>query len=140
MHPTAESSAPGFRPSLVIGLGGTGEKVLLKLRALLRSSYATARPMGIRYLYIDLALSMSTESTASDAPDVSFSKDEFLPLQVSDDVYSAMHHFDKHALSDLGPTMGRHIGSREFGRLAFAANKSKLTGHLTRLLNECASG
>lgn len=85
MNPTVESFEAGFRPSLIIGLGGTGEKILLELRALHRSSHANPKPMGIRYLYVDLALSMSSGLTASAQPGVAFTSDEFLALQVSDD-------------------------------------------------------
>ena len=74
---------PEFRRTLLIGLGGAGQEILLRTKRLFLDTYGIVPP-SVKMLSLDTDASMKKLISATGEKEYSFAADEFLHLAVSE--------------------------------------------------------
>ena len=143
-----------IRPTLIIALGGTGTKAVLKLQDRFRLQYGTPNPPGARFQYIDTHSAALNELTKN--------SDDSTALSVSGDKLHALQKYDSDVSRDLqmgqwfDPVLRANLtnqnfgqgvlGVRMYGRLALLASdnlgvlKQKISDDLASLRAHDAAG
>ena len=143
-----------IRPTLIIALGGTGTKAVLKLQDRFRLQYGTPNPPGARFQYIDTHSAALNELTKN--------SDDSTALSVSGDKLHALQKYDSDVSRDLqmgqwfdpilraaltNQNFGQGVlGVRMYGRLALLASdnlgvlKQKISDDLASLRAHDAAG
>ncbi|HYK04313.1 MAG TPA: tubulin-like doman-containing protein [Thermoanaerobaculia bacterium] len=126
-----------FRPTVVIGLGGTGYGALLKLKKRFVDSYGSVPPI-IRFLSIDTT---ENAEAAQDALQTRLDHHEKYVLQVGNPVNllnGTNPHIDEWWPPEI-PTQSIIAGAgqvRARGRLALFARASEIVGRLKQAVND----
>ena len=124
-----------FRPTVVIGLGGTGYGTLLKLKKRFIDAYGFVPPI-VRFLSID-----TTENAESSDADVRLDHNEKFVLQVGQPaglVNGTNPHIDEWWPADI-PTLAILAGAgqvRARGRLALFARASDVYGRIRTAVDD----
>lgn len=119
-------------PTVMIGLGGTGKEVLLRVRQLLFEKYGVASLPTIKYLWIDTDIrdhnidgksldyiSEEVKFQESEKIDCQIKGDEFLKLQERKNENQHIFQWFDGRLFRLGSVMNGARQIRQLGRLAF---------------------
>lgn len=119
-----------FRPTVIIGLGGTGHGAILKLKKRFIDTYGSVPPI-IRFLSIDTTENTDYGETTKDGSTVTIEPHERYVMSISNPaalINSTNEHIDKWWLSNI-PTMAIMAGAgqvRARGRLALFANSRNI--------------
>ncbi|HEX2209970.1 MAG TPA: tubulin-like doman-containing protein [Longimicrobium sp.] len=141
-----------LRPTLVIGLGGTGREVLLRLRRRSMETHGVPTPPGTEHLWIDTELDHPDVVHGHPAGFISHAArlraEEIIDARVGpEDVLSYFQHPERnpHIFSWIFPHVRKHgpvlHGSgarRQLGRLAFFHHAAGIRRRLIHLANELA--
>lgn len=129
-----------FRPTVVIGLGGTGYGALLKLKKRFVDAYGSVPPI-IRFLSIDTTENAEGAAASSDGPEVQLDHHEKYVLQVGSPanlLNGANPHIDEWWPPEI-PTQAIIAGAgqvRARGRLALFAKAGEIFGWLGRAFDD----
>lgn len=129
-----------FRPTVVIGLGGTGYGALLKLKKRFIDAYGSVPPI-IRFLSIDTTENAEGTGQPQAAPDGALDHHELFVLQVGNPaalVGGQNEHIDEWWPSDI-PTQSIIAGAgqvRARGRLALFARAPEVFARIRRAIDD----
>lgn len=129
-----------FRPTVVIGLGGTGYGALLKLKKRFVDAYGSVPPI-IRFLSIDTTENAEGAAASPDGPEVQLDHHEKYVLQVGSPanlLNGANPHIDEWWPPEI-PTQAIIAGAgqvRARGRLALFAKAGEIFGWLGRAFDD----
>ncbi|MBW4642022.1 MAG: hypothetical protein KME23_03215 [Goleter apudmare HA4340-LM2] len=134
VHPTVV-----FRPTVVIGLGGTGYEVVLKLKKRFIDVYGSV-PEIIRFLSIDTTENIQEREKSPDGSRVVLEPNELYAISVANPtslVGGRNDHIDEWWPRDI-PTSSLISGAgqiRARGRLAFFAKVADINGLIAQAIN-----
>ncbi|HVG23161.1 MAG TPA: tubulin-like doman-containing protein [Thermoanaerobaculia bacterium] len=130
-----------FRPTVVIGLGGTGYKTLLKLKKRFVDAYGSLPPI-VKFLSIDTTENAEGSSRAADGPhEAQLDHNEMYVLQVGNPaglVNGTNPHIDEWWPQEI-PTQSIIAGAgqvRARGRLALFARASEVYAKIRHAVHE----
>ncbi|MCU1246863.1 MAG: hypothetical protein JWN02_2773, partial [Acidobacteria bacterium] len=129
-----------FRPTVVIGLGGTGYKAVLKLKKRFVDAYGSVPPI-IRFLTIDTTENSETTAAPDAASEVQLDPNEIYVLQVGNPaglVGGPNEHIDEWWPPEI-PTAAIIAGAgqvRARGRLALFAKANEVFGRIQRAVDD----
>ena len=129
-----------FRPTVVIGLGGTGYGTLLKLKKRFVEAYGSVPPI-IKFLSIDTTENAEGSGRAEQSGEVQLDHNEMYVLQVGNPaalVNGTNEHIDEWWPTEI-PTMAINAGAgqvRARGRLALFARANEVFGRIRRAVDD----
>lgn len=129
-----------FRPTVVIGLGGTGYNALLKLKKRFVDAYGSVPPI-IRFLSIDTTENAEGAAQPESTPDGQLDHNELYVLQVGNPsqlVNGTNPHIDEWWPNEI-PTQSIIAGAgqvRARGRLALFARASEVYARIRRAVDD----
>jgi hypothetical protein len=129
-----------FRPTVVIGLGGTGYGTLLKVKKRFIDAYGSVPPI-VRFLSIDTTENAEGTGQPEAGPDGSLDHNELYVLQVGNPaalVGGANAHIDEWWPNEI-PTQSIIAGAgqvRARGRLALFARASEVFARIRRAIDD----
>jgi hypothetical protein len=129
-----------FRPTVVIGLGGTGYKTVVKLKKRFVDAYGSVPPI-IRFLSIDTTENVAEGKETQTNVDGELDHNEQFVLQVSNPaslVSGANPHIDEWFPKDIpiGAIMKGAGQVRARGRLALFAESNKVWGKIRQAVDD----
>ena len=126
-------SSPEFRKTLLIGLGGAGQEILLRTKRLFLDTYGIVPP-SVKMLSLDTDASIKKLVSANGEKEYTFAPDEFIHLAVpqpADFLRSSAEARAWHA--DKAPVGAIHAGAvRQTGRLAFFYHFNEIRNRISR--------